>query len=157
MKSHIRTRGPIFSMRLRGPHAAGRVLESIKSITCELEDLQAEIYSRMGGPAEMLDGFSQREREGAERALNDFRLVLDQLRYVLWLSLEPQAGGLPAKDVPADVGHGHGKAAPPTPRSKPSVEAPTSASFFDRLDVVIEAYMSKNTPPGSASRKRLKN
>src|SRR5262249_19540833 len=43
MKSHSRTKGPIFSMRLRGPHAAGRVLESIKKITGELEDLQAEI------------------------------------------------------------------------------------------------------------------
>lgn len=154
MKSHIRTRGPIFSMRLRGPHAAGRVLENIKNITCDLEDLQVEIYTRMGGPAEMLEGFSQREREGAERALHDFRLALDQLRYVLWLSLKPQAGGLPAKDIPAGAGH---DAAPRAPRSKSSAEAPTSASFFDRLDVVIEAYMSKNTPSGSGSRKRLKN
>src|SRR5262249_7492240 len=71
MKSHSRTKGPIFSMRLRGPHAAGRVLESIKKITGELEDLQAEIYSRMGGPGEMLESFSSREREAAQRSLSD--------------------------------------------------------------------------------------
>src|SRR6516225_5328139 len=39
MKPHIRSKGPVFSSRLRGPHAAGRVLESIKNITSELESL----------------------------------------------------------------------------------------------------------------------
>src|SRR5215471_16800354 len=97
MKSHIRTKGTTFPMRLRSPRAAGRVLDSIKSITGDLEDLQAEIYSRMGGPVEMLEGFSRRERESAQRALSDFKLALDQLRYVLWLSLEPRPGEFPEK------------------------------------------------------------
>jgi hypothetical protein len=133
------------------------VLESIKSITSELEGLQAEMYGRMGGPVEMLEGFSEREREGAERALNDFKLALDQLRYVLWLSLGPRARALREKDepAPAETGHpGEVRLAPPRPKS--SADAQTSASFFDRLDVVIEAYMSKNTPSGSAPRKRPK-
>jgi hypothetical protein len=164
MKPHIRSKGPVFSSRLRGPHAAGRVLESIKNITSELENLQAEIYSRMGGPAVVLEGFSSRERGAAERALSDFKLALDQLRYVLWLSLEPQAReagetraeGMP---VPADD-RSHPQAAGDMrllpPRVKPSEQATTSASFFDRLDVVIDAYMGKNTPPYSAPRKRVK-
>ncbi|HMF89264.1 MAG TPA: hypothetical protein VKL40_01375 [Candidatus Angelobacter sp.] len=162
MKSHIRTKGPIFSMRLRGPHAVGRVLEGIKHITGELEDLQAEIYSRMGGPGEMLQSLSPREREAAERTLSDFKLALDQLRYVLWLSLEPRARQtrqartnelpVPAEDSkPQHTSSGKVVA----PRVESSAE-PTSASFFDRLDVVIEAYMSKNKPPDSASRKRGK-
>jgi hypothetical protein len=158
MKSHIRTKGPTFPTRLRGPRAASRVLDSIKNITGELEDLQAEIYSRMGGPIEMLESFSRRERESAERALSDFKLALDQLRYVLWLSWEPRPAELPEKETTA-------RTDPSPPRSEArlvpqegsSAEAPTSASFFDRLDVVIEAYMNKNTPPDSAPRKRLKN
>jgi hypothetical protein len=166
MKSHIRTKGPIFSMRLRGPHAAGRVLESIKNITCELEELQAEIYNRMGGPAEMLEGFSLREREPAERALSDFRLALDQLRYVLWLSLEPKSrgaletGDTLAKDTPAQA-EGDGRPHTPAdvrlspPRGKSSEQAPTSASFFDHLDVVIEACLSKDTAAQAVSKKRL--
>jgi hypothetical protein len=145
-------------MRFRGPRAASRVLDSIKNITSELEDLQAEIYNRMGGPIEMLEGFSRRERESAERALSDFKLALDQLRYVLWLSKEPRTGELPEKETTArtetraprsEVG-----LAPP---EDSSAQAPTSASFFDRLDVVIEAYMNKNAASGSAPRKRLKN
>jgi hypothetical protein len=153
MKSHIRTKGPTFPARLRGPRAAGRVLDSIKNITSELEDLQADIYSRMGGPIEMLEGFSRRERESAERALSDFKLALDQLRYVLWLSLEPRRGELPEKETAART-ETPARLAPP---EEPSAEAPTSASFFDRLDVVIEAYMNKNAASGSATRKRLKN
>lgn len=164
MKSHIRTKGPIFSMRLRGPHAAGRVLESIKNITCELEELQAEIYNRMGGPAEMLEGFSLRERDAAGRALSDFRLALDQLRYVLWLSFEPKSrgaletGDTRAKDPQAQGDsrpHAPGEVRLSPPRGKSSGEAPTSASFFDRLDVVIEAYMGKDTAAQAASKKRL--
>lgn len=159
MKSHIRTKGPIFSMRLRGPHAAGRALDSIKNITRELEDLQAEIYSQMGGPAEMLEGFSLGEREGAERTLNDFRLALDQLRYVLWLSLSSPASetGEPReKDTPGCRPHAPSETRP-AQRNHSSTEAPTSASFFDRLDVVIEAYLNKDTAAASAARKRLKN
>ncbi|HMF92464.1 MAG TPA: hypothetical protein VKL40_17610 [Candidatus Angelobacter sp.] len=162
MKSHSRTKGPIFSMRLRGPHAAGRVLESIKKITGELEDLQAEIYSRMGGPGEMLESFSSREREAAQRSLSDFKLALDQLRYVLWLSLEPhtrQTGEARTSEIlaPAEESKGQhsGKRAVP-PRVESPAEQATSASFFDRLDVVIEAYMRKNTPADSAPRKRVK-
>jgi hypothetical protein len=158
MKSHIRTKGPTFPTRLRGPRAASRVLDSIKNITGELEDLQAEIYSRMGGPIEMLESFSRRERESAERALSDFKLALDQLRYVLWLSREPRATELPEKEVTAQTElrapRSEVRLAPP---EEPSAEAPTSASFFDRLDVVIEAYMNKSTPPDSPPRKRLKN
>jgi len=157
MKSHIRTKGSAFPMRLRGPRSAGRVLESIKSITGELEDLQAEIYSRMGGPTEMLEGFSRRERESAERSLNDFKLALDQLRYVLWLSLEKRPAELSESTSPRaemKLPNSEGRLVPP---AKSSAEPPVSASFFDRLDVVIEAYMNKNAPSGSAPRKRLKN
>jgi hypothetical protein len=154
----------MFSTRLRGPHSAGRVLESIKNITSELESLQAEIYGRMGGPGEVLEGFSVREREAAERALSDFKLALDQLRYVLWLSLEPQpreTGETPAKRVPVSVDErprlqAAGDARLSPPRVNPSQQTATSASFFDRLDVVIDAYMGKNTPPDPAPRKRAK-
>lgn len=154
----------MLSTRLHGPHAASRVLETIKNITGELENLQAEIYSRMGGPAVVLEGFSSRERGAAERALSDFKLALDQLRYVLWLSLEQQAretvekrsAGTPA----AADDRPHPQAADDTrllpSRVKSSEQAAASASFFDRLDVVIDAYMGKNTPPYPASRKRVK-
>src|SRR5215831_231943 len=158
MKSHIRTKGSTFPMRLRGPRAAGRVLDSIKNITSELEDLQAEIYNRMGGPVEMFEGFSRRERESAERAFSDFKLALDQLRYVLWLSLEPRPGELPEKETVSrtETNRPAGQVSLEPPE-KPAAEAPTSASFFDRLDVVIEAYMNKNASSGPAPRKRLKN
>jgi hypothetical protein len=110
----------------------------------------------------MLQSLSPREREAAERTLSDFKLALDQLRYVLWLSLEPQARQtrqartnelpVPAEDSKRQhTSSGKGVA----PRVESSAE-PASASFFDRLDVVIEAYMSKNKPPDSASRKRGK-
>jgi hypothetical protein len=132
-------------------------LESIKNITSELEDLQAEIYNRMGGPAEMLEAFSRREREGVERALSDFRLALDQLRYVLWLSLEPPSAKLAEKDGVAAGETSDPRGDARLPQEKSSADEPVSASFFDRLDVVIEAYMNKTTPSDVAPRKRLKN
>ena len=160
MKSHIRSKGPLFSTRLRGAHAE-RVLAGIRSITSDLEELQTEIYNQMGGPAEMLQRLSQRERERAERALSDFRLVLDQLRYVLWLSAEPRSRDLPKQDTPAQAETtrslhppSNGRSAPQPPKS--SDEAPTSASFFDRLDVVIEAYLNKSATAAAAPRKRPK-
>ena len=160
MKPHIRNKGPFLSTRPCGA-STGRVLASIRNITSELEDLQAEIYSQMGGPVEMLQRLSQRERESAERALSDFKVVLDQLRYVLWLSGEPASHELPKTDVPARVETtrspqptSNARSAPQ--RHKSSDEAPTTASFFDRLDVVIEAYMKKNETAGNAPRKRPK-
>src|SRR5262249_15769160 len=59
--------------------------------------------------------------------------------------------------APAEESKGQhsGKRAVP-PRVESPAEQATSASFFDRLDVVIEAYMRKNTPADSAPRKRVK-
>ncbi len=160
MKPNIRSKSPVFSARPGGPNAAGRVLQSIQNITRELEDLQMEIYSRMGGPVEMMQGFSPRERDAAQRSLNDFKLALDQLRYVLWLSTDPPMSENPApagaKEASPQHGNNEAGLAPAPPHHDVSTDAPTSASFFDRLDVVIEAYLKSNTPTHSSSRKRPK-
>src|SRR5262249_48551943 len=133
---------------------ADQILNRIKAVTGELEALQAEIYYQVNQGARQTP--SGAERSSNARLLGEFKRTLDRLRQVLSFYLErvpphPAANkALPPEPVPL-----HRTL---YPQAKPS-HAPgmPTGSFFDRLDVVIDAYMKNAATRGEASpRKRAK-
>ena len=155
MKAHSRTKGrPLLPRRLKEVSVADQILGRIKTITGELEALQAEIYQQVS------QGSRQSRPDSGDnsraRLLGEFKVTLDRLRHTLWFYLE-QVTSQPAslKQQPQE----------PAPlrrdlysRSTP-MDAPRtpSGSFFDRLDVVIDNYMKNTSTRGETNpRKRAK-
>jgi hypothetical protein len=132
-----------------------RVLDRIRTITGELETLQADLNQQIRKP-QLLTEVAVEATGGTSLALGQFKAALDRLRQVLWSYLEqvPEGGQQAAEDFRALRGTpalfpGQYPSASLTPSSAP-------VSFFDRLDVVIDAYMKKNEPPTPPERKRTK-
>lgn len=142
-------------MRVDETAAANGVLDRVKMVTDDLEALSADIHREINELRSSTD-ISTGESATAT-ALTEFKATLDQLRNVLWLYLE-QAD--PGEDVfrskmQALRGSSGLLASRYSPVDGPPATAPVS--FFDRLDVVIDAYMKKSegsVPP--VARKRGK-
>jgi hypothetical protein len=132
-------------------------LDRIRTITGELETLRADLHQQIRKPQSLTE-LAVEAAGGSSLALSQFKAALDRLRQVLWSYLEqvPEGGEAPAagdsralRSAPT-LFRGQYPPVSLTPSSAPPV------SFFDRLDVVIDAYMKKNetlTPP---ERKRTK-
>jgi hypothetical protein len=156
MKAHSRTKGRhALPRRLKEVSVADQILGRIKTITGELEALQAEIHHQLNqGSRQSRPGGGDNSRA---RLLGEFKVTLDRLRHALWFYLEQvtsQPAGVkqqPQEPVPLrrDL----------YPQSTP-MDAPgtPSGSFFDRLDVVIDNYMKNTSAQGEANpRKRAKS
>jgi hypothetical protein len=130
-------------------------LDRIRTITGELETLRADLHHQIRKPQSLTE-LAVEAAGGPSLALSQFKAALDRLRQVLWSYLEqaPEGGQDAAGDSRALRG------APALFRGQyPTVAlTPSSApvSFFDRLDVVIDAYMKKNEPLTPPARKRTK-
>jgi hypothetical protein len=142
-------------MRSQEVAVADRVLDRIRTITGELETLQADLNQQIRKP-QLLTEVAVEASGGTSLALSQFKAALDRLRQVLWSYLEqvPEGGQVAAEDIRALRGspvlfRGQYPAVGLTPSSAP-------VSFFDRLDVVIDAYMKKNEPLTPPARKRTK-
>ena len=135
---------------------ADGVLDRIRTITGELETLRADLHQQIRKPQSLTE-FAVEAAGGPSLALSQFKAALDRLRQVLWSYLEqvPEGGDEQvAEDIRALRGapalfRGQYPAAGLTPSSAP-------VSFFDRLDVVIDAYMKKNETSTPPMRKRTK-
>jgi hypothetical protein len=143
MKQHNRVQE-----RLPFPARADQILERIRIITRELEVIQTEVYGRMGqesqsGKSGLLDDAN------AAQVLGQFRTALDHARHMLWLCTEAvgmegplrerklaQAAALLRALTPADSQVASSPAA-----AKRGLVAQSPASFFDRLDRVIDNYV----------------
>jgi len=129
-------------------------LDRIKIITGELETLRADLHQQIRKPQSLTE-FAGEAAEGTPLALSQFKAALDRLRLVLWSYLEqvPEDGEAAAagdsRALRSSPTLFRGQYPPPTPSSAP-------VSFFDRLDVVIDAYMKKNETQTPAARKRTK-
>jgi hypothetical protein len=155
MKAHSRSKGrPTLSRRSQEASNADQILKRIKAVTGELEALQTEIYHQVNPCGGQTPSAVDSSRA---RLLGEFKLTLDRLRQVLWFYLEQvtslSSGGVKTKPLE-----------PPPPRTlypqSPPTDAPgmPTGSFFDRLDVVIDAYMrNAATPQEPGSRKRAKS
>lgn len=139
MKPHNRAKG-----RLTFPAHADHILKRIKTVTRELQAIQAEIYGKMGERGIKYARLG--EDTAAARALSEFKTALDQLRTMLWLCTEhalENAENEPDRDRRLARATELLRAlAPPSESGEQQPWAGEAGSFFDRLDRVIDNYMA---------------
>jgi hypothetical protein len=125
------------------------VLHRIRNITSELEAIQSEMHRELSEPARENRPAKFFEDSSAVQALNDFKVELDQLRRILWFYIEEAArksGTRMELEQQANrVTELLRTLSPKAPASAAGEGAP-SASFFERLDIVIDTYMQEKKP-----------
>jgi hypothetical protein len=133
---------------------ADRVLDRIRALTSELEALHADLH----GHAKQPDGGSPSNT----LALSQFKAALDRLRKMLWSYLDLAGTTQARSSVPCSHPDLRNRA-DLLQVSYPQANSPLSASnaepgsFFDRLNIVIDAYMKRNeaSPPAGPKRGKL--
>jgi hypothetical protein len=148
MTPHNRNKGP-----LTFPVRTDHVLERIRIITRELENIQSEIYGRASTISQP-DSTGQPEDAASVRVLEQFRATLDQVRNLLWLCTEAEKTKGELRDRHLAQAAALLRALSPAgPRTSSSTPTSTSSSskreqaiqgpisFFDRLDRVIDNYV----------------
>ena len=156
MKPHNRIKG-----RSTFPGHGDHVLERVKIITRELEAIQAEIHGRISQGRIGEPAGTQRsgllEDAASAQVLGQFKAALDELRNMLWLCTQAAAGEATAEPggvldnrqlaraaallralAPSGAGSSLSSS---SSSSMLEAGAQESASFFDRLDRVIDNYM----------------
>lgn len=134
------------------PQVKNTVLHRIQHVTRELEVIQAEMHSELTETAGG-DNFAKLfEDTAAVQALNDCKAELDQLRRILWFYIE-QATGKPVASMDEEQQAKRLqrvnellRALAPQPFPSALTESKPAASFFERLDVVIDTYMQEKKP-----------
>jgi hypothetical protein len=124
------------------------VVERIQALSKELSAIQAEMHSQLTGPVAGKPGILFEDAD-AVQALNDLKAELDQLRRILWFYLEEAAKKSPAATDEEQPQSGErAKAAPRAlvAQSGDSSSAAEPGWFFDRLNLVIDAYMQGKKP-----------
>jgi dsDNA-binding SOS-regulon protein len=147
----------------RQPQIKNALLHQIKNTTHEIHTIQKEMHGKL---TESHTGNTLPkvfEDEAALQVLNDFKAELDQLRRILWFYIEQATGNLAAG---ADTDQ-HDKRlqrvnellrtlATKAPAEAAGEQNHRSISFFERLDVVIDAYMQEKKPGVPAQTKAAK-
>lgn len=145
---------PSFRCELPSPE---HVLDRVKTLTGELEALQAEIYGQISEPTELLDRRTLLEQAGAAGVLNSFKFALDQLRSILWFC-EGGRGTVSDENMRADrereLARANELLKALSPPGWTSAKAADSGSFFERLDRVIDNYMEGVTSPKPVRRSK---
>jgi hypothetical protein len=127
------------------------VLERIKTLTGELDALQAEIYGQIADPAELLDRRSELDQAGAAAVLENFKTALDHLRSILWFC---ESGSSTSHhdnvrtDRERELARANELLKALSPAAFTASSQAESGSFFERLDRVIDNYMQ----PGVSSK-----
>jgi hypothetical protein len=149
-----------FNSWQRQPQVKNAVLHRIRSITGELEAIQTEMHSELTetpGGDKLTKLF---EDTSAVQVLNDFKAELDQLRRILWFYIEEAAGKTVARlDQEQQAKRLQRvnellRALSPQPAAGATQVKP-SASFFERLDVVIDNYMQEKKPVAQVKTAKL--
>lgn len=133
------------------PLRTDHVLERIRIITRELENIQSEIYGRVSTSGQP-DTPGLADDAASVRVLDQFRATLDQVRNMLWLCIEAektrgeqrdrhlaQAAALLRALSPS--GPATSSPAPATRSSLRESGTQGPVSFFERLDRVIDNYV----------------
>lgn len=135
----------------RQPQVKDAVLHRIRNITGELEAIQTEMHSELTETPSGDKLAKLFEDTSAVRVLNDFKAELDQLRRILWFYIEQAAGkpaaGLDQEQQAKRLQRVNELLRTLSPRPSTSgAESKPAASFFERLDVVIDTYMQEKKP-----------
>lgn len=115
------------------------VLERIRTITGELEALQAEIYGQITDPGELLARRATLERAGASGVIDQFKSSIDHMRSILWFCDSRQSDAL--HDHQRQLARATELLNALAPQGFPPASAQDSGSFFERLDRVIDNYV----------------
>ena len=141
------------------------LLHRIKHITREIHSVQEEMHSKL---TESTNGNTMPkffEDGDAVQVLNDFKAELDQLRRILWFYIEETTAKVAAGTDPEQQSKRIEQVtellrvlAAPSANTQSSAEKTEErpASFFERLDVVIDTYMQEKKPDSSVP-KSVKN
>ncbi len=147
---------PVIDSWQRQPQVKTTLLHRIQSVTGEIHSIQAEIHGQLNEPATGSRPARFFDDESAVQALNDFKAELDQLRRILWFYIEQASAQPGASGEQQDKRAQHVnellRALTP-PAAVPPLAGQTiqpSVSFFERLDVVIDAYMQEKKPVAQA-------
>jgi len=121
-----------------GTEPTEQLLDKLKNVTPELEQIQREICGQLSHA----DGTPRKDRAGSNVAsmeeLRRFRAAVDQLRRVLWFYMDdpqPLAGSEALEQSAV------------SPHKTALAELNPPPSFFERLNLVIEGYMQSSVPP----------
>jgi len=150
MKAGTPRKRSTFAVRPRPAVAADRVFDRIRALTSELEDLHADLHGQAnqtgdGSPSNTL-------------ALSQFKVALDRLRKMLWSYLDLAGTTQARSGVPSsrsDLRNRTDLLQVSYPQALP-VSSTEPGSFFDRLNIVIDAYMKRSEASAPAARKRDK-
>lgn len=140
----------------RQPYVKSAVLHRIRNITGELEAIQTEMHSELTETASDNRLGKLFEDTNAAQVLNDFKAELDQLRRVLWFYIEEAArktvAGMDQEQQAKRLQRVNEllRALSPQPSTTAAAADKPSASFFERLDVVIDTYMQEKKPVAPA-------
>lgn len=137
------------------PTKTARVLERVKHVTQELESIQNEIYGELAEADGTPRKHSALITHGAAGDLGRFKVVVDQLRRVLWFYIADAAAG--QQEIPESERQAHRlqratellQAIAPQP-GMPAADQPPG-SFFERLNVVIDGYMQASGKPAASA------
>jgi len=141
----------------RQPQAKNALLNRIHNVTAEIHSIQAEMHGEITQPSS--DNRLARffEDSNTVQVLNDFKAELDQLRRILWFYIEQaSAKSTGLSDIEQQnkrlerVNELLRTLAPPPATSPIAGEAIKPASFFERLDVVMDTYMQEKKPVAQA-------
>jgi hypothetical protein len=128
-------------MRVDEAAAADGVLDRIRSVTDDLEALRADIHHEINDLRSLTVSANA---NATATALEQFKATLDQLRNVLWSYLEQSDAGEAISRSRTQALQGSSRM---LETRYPLLNVPPATapvSFFDRLDVVIDAYMKKS-------------
>jgi hypothetical protein len=141
----------------REPNPGNAVLRRIQKITGELEAIQAEMHDHLT----VLAAHRQArlfEDSAAVEVLNHFKAELDQLRRILWFYIEEAADKASTSADPEQQASRLervtelARTLAPQPKAPPTLTHQESGSFFDRLNLVIDAYMQEKKPVAAETR-----
>jgi hypothetical protein len=136
----------------RQPQVKNAVLHRIRNITGELEAIQTEMHSELTETESGNRLAKLFEDANAAQVLNDLKVELDQLRRVLWFYIEEaarkSAPGLDQEQQAKRLQRVNEllRALSPQPSTPAAAAEKPTASFFERLDVVIDTYMQEKKP-----------
>ena len=136
----------------RQPQVKNAVLHRIRNVTGELEAIQTEMHSELTETASGNRLAKFFEDANAVQVLNDFKAELDQLRRILWFYIEEAArkpvAGLDQEQQAKRLQRVNEllRALSPQPSATGATADKPPASFFERLDVVIDTYMQEKKP-----------
>ena len=141
------------------------ILERIQKVTRELEALQGEMHTQLAEVSKQTSASQFFENNKAQQVLHNFKAELDQLRRILWFYIEETTAKVAAGTDPEQQSKRIQQVtellrvfAAPSANTQSSAEKTEErpASFFERLDAVIDTYMQEKKPDSPVP-KSMKN